>query len=207
MVVALAGGLAGAMVSATKLARTPAAGFYGGVAMRDNGAEQGVALGDPGHWERFTPTLVEVPTEQTTVFGGYRWRNDLALEAALGTDGYRLPGGGGVGLMLPGGSDTLARTWNLDVYGSWAFWRRLSLYGRLGFSQSETSPVYSTAIIGGRDRRYREGLNYGVGLRYDVTRSLGLKLEYARVGATPADGGSLNLPEADQLQFGVQFRF
>jgi opacity protein-like surface antigen len=142
------------------------------------------------------------------VFGGYRWRNDLALEASLGSVGdYRLPGRGGIGLMLPDDAASGATSWNLDLYGSWAFSRSLSLYGRLGYSQSEATPVYSTSVAGAIDRRERDGLNYGVGLRYDVTRSLGLKLEYARIGNALNDLGSTALPEGDQVQFGLQFRF
>ena len=50
-------------------------------------------------------------------------------------------------------------------------------------------------------------MNYGVGLRYDVTPALGLRVEYARFGRFA--GESLNgfLPESDQVQFGMQFRF
>jgi opacity protein-like surface antigen len=104
-------------------------------------------------------------------------------------------------------SDAAPRSWNVDVVGSWSFWRTMSLYGRLGYAQSDVTPIYSTSIVSGSvDRRAREGLNYGVGLRYDVTRSLGVKLEYARVGASAGEAPSL-FPEVDQVQFGLQFRF
>ena len=53
----------------------------------------------------------------------------------------------------------------------------------------------------------RDGLNYGVGLRYDVNRSLGLRLEYARIGTLAQDVGTTVLPEGDRVQFGLQFRF
>jgi len=204
LVAALAAGSAGFACAAD----TPASGFYGGISLRENGAEQGVAIGDAGNVSRFGFSLGNVGTPQTLVFGGYRWRNDLALEAALGSaSGYRLPGRGGVGLMLPPGSDEAGRAWNLDVYGSWGFWRRFSLYGRLGYAQSET-PLYSTLAAGASiDRLQRDGLSYGVGLRYDINRSLGLKLEYARIATHPADAGSFALPDGDQVQFGLQFRF
>lgn len=207
LIALLAGALTGAPALAAELPRAGGGGFYGGIGMRDSGAEQGITLGDAGRRERFSASVAEIPVEQTTIFGGYRWGSDLALEASLGTDGYRLPGAGGVGLMLPGGTDPLARTWNLDVYGSWAFARNLSLYGRLGYAMADSLPTYSTAIIGNRDGRQREGLNYGVGLRYDLGRSLGLRLEYARVGPTTADNGNMMLPETDQVQFGIQLRF
>jgi opacity protein-like surface antigen len=94
------------------------------------------------------------------------------------------------------------------LYGSWAFWRRFSLYGRLGYTAFDSTPLYSTSVASVMaDRRGRDGLNYGVGLRYDVNRSLGLKLEYARVGTLALDAGSTVLPDSDQVQFGLQFRF
>ena len=108
--------------------------------------------------------------------------------------------------MLPQGNDQGARAWNVDVYGSWGFWRSFSLYGRLGYAQSDAAPQYGTSIASPIDRRQRDGLSYGVGLRYDINRSLGLKLEYARI-AQPVDASSFALPDADQVQFGLNFRF
>ena len=56
-------------------------------------------------------------------------------------------------------------------------------------------------------RRMRDGVNYGVGLRYDVTPALGLRLEYARFGRFAGESLSGFFPESDQVQFGMQFRF
>lgn len=204
LVVLVSAGISGVAFAAD----APMPGFYGGISVRDQGAEQGIAIGEPGNVGRFEPSLGGAAAPQAVLFGGYRWRNDLALEAALGsTTGYRLPGRGGVGLMLPGGDDA-SRAWNLDVYGSWAFWRRFSLYGRLGYAQVDTPSSHGAAIAATTiDRRQRDGLSYGVGLRYDINRSLGLKLEYARIATQGLDAGSFALPDGDQVQFGLQFRF
>jgi len=180
-------------------------GFYGGISVREHGTEQRMSIGEAGNAARFASAVALPAHSQSFVFGGYRWRNDLSLEAAIrSVEDYRLGGRGGVGLVMPDDASA-PRTLDVDVYGSWSFWRSLSLYGRLGYSQSEALPVYSTSIAAA-DPRARNGLNYGVGLRYDLTRSLGLKLEYARPAALagePAQG----LPEGDQVQFGLQFRF
>jgi opacity protein-like surface antigen len=183
-------------------------GFYGGIALRDATGEQGVAIRDASNpWARLGPVAGEGQASQTLVYGGYRWRRDLALEAALGSDSYRLPGRGGVGLVLPIDDEGASRRWNVDVQGSWAFWRSVSLYGRLGYSQSELAPLYRTTVVANPgDARTRDGLNYGVGLRYDVTRSLGVRLEYARTGLYAGEAVS-GMPYDDQVQFGVQFRF
>jgi hypothetical protein len=144
---------------------------------------------------------------RASAFGGYRFRNDLALEASVAsTSNYRLPGGGGVGLMLPGDTEAGMRQWNVDVVGSWSFWRSMALYGRLGYAQSDLVPAYRTSIAA-PERRTSDGLQYGVGLRYDFSRALGLKLEYARVGHVATEFERGLIPEVDQVQFGVQFRF
>lgn len=187
--------------------KAPASGFYGGVAMRDAGSEQGLTFGNVASSFALAAPLEAEPVARTSAFGGYRFRNDLALEASVAsTTTYRLTGRGGVGLMLPGEAQDGARQWNVDVVGSWSFWRTLSLYGRLGYAQSELAPVYRTSITGA-ERRTDDGLQYGVGLRYDFSRALGLKLEYARVGHAAGDYVRSLLPEADRVQFGIRFRF
>jgi hypothetical protein len=192
---------------AADMATAAPSGFYGGLSLRDVGVEQGVTIGNvASSFSLVTPFQSETGAH-ASAFGGYRFRNDVSVEASIAsnTAGYRLPGRGGVGLMLPGDVEAGVQQWNVDVVGSWSFWRSVSLYGRLGYAQSELAPVYRTSIAG-PERRTGEGLEYGVGLRYDFTRALGLKLEYARVGQASEVERSM-LPEVDQLRFGVQFRF
>lgn len=194
--------------AAAGAAEVPRDGFYGGIALRDATGEQGVAIRDASNaWGRLAPIAAEGQASQALVYGGYRWRRDLALEAALGSESYRLPGRGGVGLVLPVEDESASRRWNVDVQGSWAFWRSLSLYGRLGYSQSELAPLYRTSVVATPgEARARDGMNYGVGLRYDVTRSLGVRLEYARTGLFAGEVAN-GTPYDDQVQFGLQFRF
>ena len=187
------------------------AGFYGGIALRDNAQDTaGLSLGPlTSAWGKFVAPTADETGSRALMFGGYRWRNDVALEAAFGTaESYALMPNGrrGVGLSLAGPGESAARTWNADVYTSWTFRRSFALYGRMGYAQSDagTGPAALSPVDG---RRLRDGMNYGVGLRYDVTPALGLRVEYARFGRFA--GESLNgfLPESDQVQFGMQFRF
>ncbi len=197
-----------------------AAGFYGGVSMRDHGTEsmglQSAAASSA--WTRFAGPG-EDTSSRALVFGGYRWRNDVAVEAAFSSiDQYALrpsdpaPSVRGVGLGVGAGtlglSDVQSRSWNLDVYTSWAFYKTFALYGRLGYAQADAAPLFAGAsLTNGMDpRRLRDGMNYGVGLRYDIKSDLGLRLEYARFARLGIDTGSI-LPESDQVSFGVQFRF
>jgi opacity protein-like surface antigen len=194
-------------------------GFYGGVAMRDNGTDaSGLNLARKADsqtliWSRFATPIGEEGAQRSLVYGGFRWKNDLAVEAAFNsTDKYALKPnstglsiGPGQGLNL---GDVTSRAWNADVYTSWEFLRSLSLYGRLGYAQSEARPLFAGASLVPSDpRRQRDGVNYGVGLRYDVTHSLGLRVEYARFGRFAGETIGSSLPESDQLSIGVQYRF
>lgn len=188
-------------------------GFYGGIALRENAQDAGgINLGRlSSAWAKFVAPTADESGSRTLMFGGYRWNTDLAVEASLGTATttymLALPGRRGVGLSLESVNDNgAARSWNADVYTSWAFRRRFALYGRLGFAQSDIVTPY-TALPSIDGRRTRDGVNYGVGLRYDVTPALGLRLEYARFTRFAGENIAGFLPENDQVQFGMQFRF
>jgi opacity protein-like surface antigen len=208
----LIGLVAASMAIATSLPAYGDTGFYGGVSLRDASGEASGLRGNlPLTWAHFAAPVSEDTVQRSLVFGGYRWKSDLAVEAAINTgDKYslqpRLVGPSGIGLNAP---DPLAHTWNADVYTSWEFVRSVSLYGRLGYAQTETRPLFSGAsLLPGDARRPRDGVNYGLGLRYDMTQSLGLRVEYARFGRFGGEGaGGGPLPESDQVLIGVQFKF
>lgn len=196
-------------------------GFYGGVSMRDRGGEStGLSVGAiPSSWTRFAAPVVDEGPSRALVFGGYRWRNDVTVEALVSSvDKYALRPAeasvtrGGVGLGASSAALGLAelqsRNWNVDVYTSWAFYKSFALYGRLGYGAADTNPGLAVApLASGVDpRRGRDGVNYGLGLRYDLSADLGLRLEYARFGRLGLDWSS-SLPESDHVTFGVQFRF
>ena len=188
------------------------AGFYGGIALRDRGADTATV----------TPTappvglqgpVAEDSASRQRVFGGYRWRNELALEAgfersesyALRPFGAGIPGG--VGLTFASPDATPRAAWNVDVVGRYTFLRSFALYGRVGYAQTDVAPASLANLIAGDVRRPRDGMNYGLGMRYDVTRVLGVNLEYTRFGRFAFETFGGNLPENDQVRLGVHFRF
>jgi len=193
------------------------AGFYGGVALRDAGAEAaGVNFGQlASTWGRYaSPVTDDANSQRSLVFGGYRWANDLAVEGSLSSAAsyalrpFDASTRRGVGLSLTGSPDVATHTWNANVFTSWSFRNRFSLYGRLGYAQSESVPAYALASLPPSDpRRLRDGVNYGVGVRYDITPALGLRLEYARFPRFAGESVAGPLPDSDQVQFGMQFRF
>lgn len=191
-------------------------GFYGGLSLRDKSGEAFLSSRPTtAPWTKYAVPAAEDTGSRTLMFGGYRWRNDIAVEAAVNTrDSLPLvtEPSGGVGLAL---NDVATKAWNVDLFGSLPLKPSLALYGRLGYGQSESRPSLFSPIIGSavdQRRISREGLNYGVGLRVDVTQSLGLRMEYSRFGR-PASSVSFSellnngLPETDQLSIGVQFKF
>ena len=192
------------------------AGFYGGVALRNAGVDAaGISLGHlTTTWGRFASPVSDDASNRALVFGGYRWTNDVALEGSFATaDRYALQPSDaaarrGIGLSLSSTPALSSSTWNADVYTSWSFRKSFALYGRLGYAQSEAVPAYALAALPPSDsRRLRDGVNYGVGVRYDVSPALGLRLEYARFGRFAGEAMTGPLPESDQVQLGMQFRF
>src|SRR5690242_14251213 len=158
-----------------------AGGFYGGVSLRNAGSESdGIDLGHVAStWGRFASPVADDNGRRSLVFGGYRFANDVAVEGSFSSaESYALrPFDAqmhrGVGLSLAGSSELATHSWNADVYTSWSFRKSLSLYGRLGYAQSDTLPGYALAALpAGDPRRLRDGMNYGVGVRYDITPAL-----------------------------------
>ena len=165
-------------------------------------------------WSRYLAPITDDSSQRALLFGGYRWRNDVAVEASLNSvDMYALrPAGGrrGVGLNFAssaGLGDLQTRSWNVDVLTSWTFYRSLALYGRLGYGQSETSPAFASVGVSTPEiRRLRDGVNVGIGLRYDMNSALGLRIEYGRFGRFAGEIGN-GFPDSDQVTFGVRLRF
>lgn len=192
-------------------------GFYGGVALRNQGLDAaGVNFGPlTTTWGRFAPPVADdASLRRSLLFGGYRFAHDVAVEGSFSmADPHQLEPlergtPRGVGLSLGAVPGAVARAWNADVYTTWSFLKSFSLYGRLGYAQNDASTSYAAAAQSPVDARlFRDGMNYGVGVRYDITRALGLRLEYARFPRFVGESVTGPLPDSDQVQFGMQFSF
>ena len=188
------------------------------MSVRDNtssgvGVNFGASAGAIG-LNRYPTTVGDDSTTRSLAFGGYR-SNDLAVEASVSSlDQYALrpfdPANArrGVGLRFGAGAgDVASRSVNVDLFTSWTFYKSMALYGRLGYAQTEGPLVAGTAPMSVvANRSLRDGVNYGVGVRYDMNSALGLRLEYSRFGRFAGEIGT-SLPESDQVTLGVQFRF
>jgi len=204
--------LFGVAASAAPVAAQAPAGFYGGIVLQEGARATGVSLGGDVVRGLRVPGADEAATAQ--FFGGYRWRNDLAIEAAFArSESYALRPFStsvptGVGLALGGREIAPQASYNLDLYGSYTFLRSFALYGRVGYAQGDPSGIGSSALVAASDAKLpRDGMNYGLGLRYDISRALGVNLEYSRFGRFAFDSFGSTLPDSDQVRLGVQFRF
>ncbi len=182
-------------------------GFYGGLAIRQNGLDS-FRMGNMTHsWNKLAPPTKD---EGALLYGGYRWRQLLAVEAAVtntGNLGLRLQP---ISLgSLP--TEPTSRSLNVDVFTNLNVRPSLSLYGRLGYGYSAADNRGSLSLLGeNTHRKNNDGLNLGVGVRYDMTQLIGLRLEwtrFARLGRFSSETFSSGLPETDQVSIGVQYKF
>jgi opacity protein-like surface antigen len=187
-----------------------AQGFYGGFAVRPKNLDPAAALfATQSQSLSWLKPSGEEPSQQAMVYGGYRLYPGLGLEASL-TRSERL------GLRFDPRSfgltagDPTSRAWNLDVYTSLALQPSLAVYGRVGYEQPNPVPQLAPSATDISLRRQAIGLNYGVGVRYDLNSGMGVRLEWARPyrSATTANLSEPPRPgESDQLSVGLQFRF
>ncbi len=94
----------------------------------------------------------------------------------------------------------------VDTVATLPVWR-FSFYGRLGAYRGDPRNAlgfYSPSLLGDATRVTR--LRYGLGMRYDITRSLGIRAEVERY--SPLGAAAAGETESDNLfSVGVMWRF
>ena len=136
---------------------------------------------------------------------GYKYSRYLAVESEF-VDGARANGD----LFSSPGNLTSAfrspATYGVDTIATLPLWR-FSFYGRMGAYRGDPRSAfgsYSTSLLADTSNRSR--WRYGLGMRYDFTKSLGVRAEMERYSLM---GGSSfnNEPESEQISLGVSWRF
>jgi opacity protein-like surface antigen len=195
-------------------------GFYGGLGAGLNSPAVApvIVSGTRTAWTRLSPAGPDEIAGATLLYGGYRFQKLplLGVEAAISSTADS----GRVGLRLDpsvlGGrvNDAQARNWNVDVFTNLVVNPSLAVYGRMGYGYNDAARdaasgvVSNFAIADSVMRKYRDGFNYGMGLRYDLNRTLGLRLEWSRFARFGSDALTSNpQPDSDQLSIGVHYRF
>jgi OOP family OmpA-OmpF porin len=134
------------------------------------------------------------------ILGGYQINRNFAVEfgyADLGT----------ISVSAFGQTFNLETTaWDLVGVGSWPFANQFSVYGKLGFHRSETE--VGSAKDDGID------LTFGLGVRYDFSRNLGVRGEwqrYSSVSTPSATQGPVTITasegDIDLLSIGIVYKF
>jgi OmpA-OmpF porin, OOP family len=136
---------------------------------------------------------------------GYKYSRYLSVESEF-VDFGRTPADI---FTSPGNLASAFRStgFGVDTVATLPVWRSFSLYGRLGAYHGETRndfAVYSTSLLGegaARGTRWR----YGLGVRYDFTKSLGIHAELERY--SPLGSPLAGEPDSELVSVGVAWRF
>jgi opacity protein-like surface antigen len=170
-------------------------------------------------WER-TRNLFS--TEQTSLYGGVKTQSGLGFGAALSQVRPALGTAPGTVAAqsnpLPLGmlSSTLGPALNpgnvgLDVYSSFDVSNRVSLFGRLGYERNESRPLQGNEAqlispLSGSTVKSGQSMNFGLGIRFDVSPSLGVRAEYSR-GLKVERPEFSKETEQDTLSLGLRWKF
>jgi hypothetical protein len=185
------------------LAATPAAADYLGTLKLPN-AQSAAPLG--------FYTLSETPPQRAAMLTGsgenafrlklgYKYSRYLAVESEYVDFGTSTSN---VFAVPPNLASAFRSTgFGVDTIATVPIWRQFSFYGRLGAysgSRNIFSPAFS--LLGDTSRAR---VRYGLGVRYDFTKSLGVRAELERYSplGTPLTGD----PEADLFSVGLSWRF
>jgi hypothetical protein len=92
----------------------------------------------------------------------------------------------------------------VDTIATLPLWRQFSFYGRLG-AYSGSRNIFSSNPVSLLGDSTRARVRYGLGMRYDFTKSLGIRAELERYSplATPLTGEA----ESDVFSVGLSWRF
>jgi OOP family OmpA-OmpF porin len=131
------------------------------------------------------------------LFGGYNFNRFIAAELGY-SDKLGKASASGFGLA----ADVKASAWELVAIGSYPFAGRFAVYGKLGAYYASTK---GTSNFGISADDSNANLTFGVGLRFDITRSFAARAEwqrYSKVGGEDVGKGDI-----DAMNLGLLYRF
>jgi OOP family OmpA-OmpF porin len=177
-------------------AQSPAGttGFYGGLGAGRTDIDIGTA-GIAGSTDKNDTAW--------KIFGGYQFNQNLAVEGGyvdLGKASVVGTQGG-----APASATLDAQVWQAAAVGSLPLNPQIALTGKLGlaYADTDTSGSIGGAAFGGSDSKVAP--TYGFGLRYDVTKTFGIRGEWERFVLGSSGLGSKN--DADLYSLNAIFRF
>ena len=168
----------GVALFATTLATAQEGGYFSGV--RFGASEKAWTFTAPGLKLGQALEFSRAGELGNTAFSGYQFTNGFALGAAVNTERSEHLLGSSVGLKFDGMRWSEQRpNVNVDVVSAFNWRNAFSVFGKVGVGRTDNrvTPEWASSTLAAQDRT---ALSYGVGMRYDFTQSLGLKLEVTR---------------------------
>ena len=141
------------------------------------------------------------------LYGGYKFNKNFAVEGGY----FNLGKFGFTANTTPAGSLTGTGKFqglNLDLVGILPFTEKFSAFGRAGYIYTEAKDTFSgtgaVTVTNPNPKKSEGSYKYGLGLQYDLTRSLGLRAEWERYRVNDAVG---NKGDIDMALIGLVYTF
>jgi len=203
-------GLMGCAVMNSPLAVADDSGWYAGANIGQSRAKIDDA--------RITAQMLVAPTTAVSIiddnrdtsyklFGGYRYNKNVAVEAGyfdLGQFGF-------TATTAPAGTLTgkiKLKGLNLDAVGTLPLTEKFSALGRLGLNYAQTRDSFigtgAATVLNPNPSKNQINYKLGAGLQYDLTQSLGMRVEAERYRINDAVG---NRGDVDMYSLGLVYRF
>jgi OOP family OmpA-OmpF porin len=132
------------------------------------------------------------------ILGGYQFNKNFAVELGYTDAGEASASAGGFSASVE------ATIWELVAVGSWPFTPNFSVYGKLGMYRGETD--FSTNVPGiSGESESNTDLTYGIGVRWDFTKNLGLRAEYQVY--SDVGGGNIGEGDVEVISIGAIWKF
>jgi OOP family OmpA-OmpF porin len=125
------------------------------------------------------------------ILGGYQFNKNLAVELGY-TD---------LGEASATGASIEATAWEVVAVGSWPFTPQFSAYGKVGMYRGEVDASAPGISLS----ESNTDLTYGIGVRWDFAKNLGLRAEYQIY--SDVGGGDIGESDAEVISVGVIWRF
>ena len=200
----LAPWVAGALLFAATAAGAQEGGYFSGV--RFGASEKAWSFTAPGLKLGQALEFSRAGELSNTAFSGYQFSSGFALGAAVNTERTSSLISSSVGLKFDGVRWSEPRSnVNLDVVSAFNWSNAFSVFGKVGVGRTDNrvTPEWASSTLAAQDRT---ALSYGVGMRYDFTQSLGLKLEVTRGTRFGFDRLRTDI-DPDAVNLGIRWSF
>jgi len=175
-------------------------GFYGGGSVGQSKAENACDdLGGIG----FSGSCDDTDTGWK-LFAGYQFNPNFAVEAGY-VDLGKFTAAGTISGVPVSTSDE-ANLWQLVAVGTLPMGNNFSVFGKAGVHRWDLDAKASVPGVSVSISENGTDFTFGLGARYDFTKSLGVRAEWERFQSV-GDENTTGESDVDLLSVGLQFRF